>query len=503
MPKIEGKYGTGRLGNSPDSAFKLFGRTIPVHAETGRNSSDSNKNDHGPAENVCGKPSLLDDAKTSNGEEINDEVVEKQEEKQPKKPSSPMPCPRCESMDTKFCYFNNYNVNQPRHYCRNCQRYWTAGGSLRNVPVGAGRRKNKPCLGIHQRHIIEDNESVWIDEQNCIPFCPSGNSEKMMKSNPFAGQLGHFVEPSRGAASSMEGNPKLKPDDYSHSETLNLPDIKAVNEVFLNSGKNRVSMPWPQTCTLLSKGLENIHKANYSPTEKTQMSPDREDSIDVVQPENDMVCASSVTVCNSMAQESSAADSESNPQTMSSEPESKADDMAWKNGYRSMSFVGSPWPLYSNGCWGSVNGIGGVQTNGVPWCQPGLDLLPGVKWPLSSGEVWGQAWGLPWRPANAASSPTSLGKHQREEAPLSECKSDRSLWIPKTLRMDDPGEATKSCIWANLGQGSKPQSISSGGIFKAFQPRVENIESAKASPVQLLCANPAALSRSASFLESS
>lgn len=25
-----------------------------------------------------------------------------------------------------------------------CQRYWTEGGMLRNVPVGAGRRKNKP-----------------------------------------------------------------------------------------------------------------------------------------------------------------------------------------------------------------------------------------------------------------------------------------------------------------------------------------------------------------------
>jgi hypothetical protein len=47
-------------------------------------------------------------------------------------------------METKFCYFNNYNVNQPRHFCKGCQRYWTAGGALRNVPVGAGRRKNKP-----------------------------------------------------------------------------------------------------------------------------------------------------------------------------------------------------------------------------------------------------------------------------------------------------------------------------------------------------------------------
>ncbi|CDO96792.1 unnamed protein product [Coffea canephora] len=61
-----------------------------------------------------------------------------------KRPDKIIPCPRCKSMETKFCYFNNYNVNQPRHFCKNCQRYWTAGGALRNVPVGAGRRKSKP-----------------------------------------------------------------------------------------------------------------------------------------------------------------------------------------------------------------------------------------------------------------------------------------------------------------------------------------------------------------------
>ncbi|AEE31051.1 unnamed protein product [Arabidopsis thaliana] len=61
-----------------------------------------------------------------------------------KRPDKIIPCPRCKSMETKFCYFNNYNVNQPRHFCKGCQRYWTAGGALRNVPVGAGRRKSKP-----------------------------------------------------------------------------------------------------------------------------------------------------------------------------------------------------------------------------------------------------------------------------------------------------------------------------------------------------------------------
>lgn len=65
-----------------------------------------------------------------------------------KRPEKIIACPRCKSMETKFCYFNNYNVNQPRHFCKGCQRYWTAGGALRNVPVGAGRRKGKPpCRG--------------------------------------------------------------------------------------------------------------------------------------------------------------------------------------------------------------------------------------------------------------------------------------------------------------------------------------------------------------------
>ncbi|KAB1212770.1 Dof zinc finger protein DOF5.4 [Morella rubra] len=52
-------------------------------------------------------------------------------------------CPRCDSINTKFCYYNNYNLSQPRHFCKSCRRYWTKGGVLRNVPVGGGCRKAK------------------------------------------------------------------------------------------------------------------------------------------------------------------------------------------------------------------------------------------------------------------------------------------------------------------------------------------------------------------------
>ncbi|XP_010534484.1 PREDICTED: dof zinc finger protein DOF3.6-like [Tarenaya hassleriana] len=58
-------------------------------------------------------------------------------------PEAALNCPRCDSTNTKFCYFNNYNLSQPRHFCKTCRRYWTRGGALRNVPVGGGCRRNK------------------------------------------------------------------------------------------------------------------------------------------------------------------------------------------------------------------------------------------------------------------------------------------------------------------------------------------------------------------------
>ncbi|MBA0743357.1 hypothetical protein Gogos_006042 [Gossypium gossypioides] len=53
-----------------------------------------------------------------------------------------LPCPRCDSTNTKFCYYNNYNFSQPRHFCKSCRRYWTHGGTLRDIPVGGGTKKN-------------------------------------------------------------------------------------------------------------------------------------------------------------------------------------------------------------------------------------------------------------------------------------------------------------------------------------------------------------------------
>ncbi|KAE9613523.1 putative transcription factor C2C2-Dof family [Lupinus albus] len=71
------------------------------------------------------------------------EFHQMKKQQQSENSSETLKCPRCDSTNTKFCYYNNYNKSQPRHFCRACKRHWTKGGTLRNVPVGGFRKKNK------------------------------------------------------------------------------------------------------------------------------------------------------------------------------------------------------------------------------------------------------------------------------------------------------------------------------------------------------------------------
>ncbi|KAL0423174.1 UNVERIFIED_CONTAM: Dof zinc finger protein DOF5.7 [Sesamum radiatum] len=88
--------------------------------------------DNKPA--AAGKPGGKDESQSSN-------AARKTASARPQEP--PLKCPRCDSPNTKFCYYNNYSLTQPRHFCKTCRRYWTKGGALRNVPIGGGCRKNK------------------------------------------------------------------------------------------------------------------------------------------------------------------------------------------------------------------------------------------------------------------------------------------------------------------------------------------------------------------------
>nr|XP_011460662.1 PREDICTED: dof zinc finger protein DOF3.1-like isoform X1 [Fragaria vesca subsp. vesca] len=77
----------------------------------------------------------------------------------------PQKCPRCESLNTKFCYYNNYSLSQPRYFCKACRRYWTQGGTLRNVPVGGGCRKGKRAKTMSSSSSATSSHSVLQPQQ--------------------------------------------------------------------------------------------------------------------------------------------------------------------------------------------------------------------------------------------------------------------------------------------------------------------------------------------------
>ncbi|XP_052186596.1 dof zinc finger protein DOF3.6-like [Diospyros lotus] len=100
-------------------------------------------------------------------------------------PEAGIKCPRCDSTNTKFCYFNNYSLSQPRHFCKACRRYWTRGGALRNVPVGGGCRRNKRSKNSTSK------SNITAAEQQTGPKSTSGSP-----SSCSTDISGHFPQPS-------------------------------------------------------------------------------------------------------------------------------------------------------------------------------------------------------------------------------------------------------------------------------------------------------------------
>ncbi|KAI9097478.1 hypothetical protein K1719_025249 [Acacia pycnantha] len=105
-------------------------------------------------------------------------------------------CPRCNSTNTKFCYYNNYSLSQPRYFCKTCRRYWTAGGSLRNVPVGGGSRKNKRSSTTCSKKLPDLNPKIQQGQDlnlACPPPAPApdqdyNNSISKFMEVPFSTQ---------------------------------------------------------------------------------------------------------------------------------------------------------------------------------------------------------------------------------------------------------------------------------------------------------------------------
>lgn len=131
----------------------------------------------------------------------------------------------------------------------------------------------------------------------------------------------------------------------------------------------------------------------------------------------------------------------------------------------------------------------------------GLDCFPGVSWPYAWNPGFYPVypyWSIPMLSSPVKSSPNStLGKHSRDEDETMKPKQKNgSVLVPKTLRIDDPNEAAKSSIWTTLG-------IKNEVMFKGFDSKkeVKIISKEETETSLVLCANPAALSRSINFHE--
>ncbi|PSS07364.1 Dof zinc finger protein like [Actinidia chinensis var. chinensis] len=140
-------------------------------------------------------------------------------------------CPRCDSTNTKFCYYNNYNLSQPRHYCKNCRRYWTKGGALRNIPVGGGSRKNtkrssnpkrptpKPDpSGAYGSPSAFDQDRRILDSGGSFSSLLNGQFGNLLEGlnpNGSAGQLGEF-----GENPNLTRNPQIELQSSENAESF-------------------------------------------------------------------------------------------------------------------------------------------------------------------------------------------------------------------------------------------------------------------------------------------
>ncbi|XP_004509185.1 dof zinc finger protein DOF3.4-like [Cicer arietinum] len=98
-----------------------------------------------------------------------------------------LPCPRCDSTNTKFCYYNNYNYSQPRHFCKACRRYWTQGGTLRDIPVGGGNRKNAKRSRTHHVAVTSSSSVTSAPEHHFQSMAPISAAQG--GSLPFGGGI--------------------------------------------------------------------------------------------------------------------------------------------------------------------------------------------------------------------------------------------------------------------------------------------------------------------------
>ncbi|PON76290.1 Zinc finger, Dof-type [Parasponia andersonii] len=170
-------------------------------------------------------------------------------------------CPRCASSNTKFCYYNNYSHSQPRYFCKGCRRYWTKGGSLRNVPVGGGCRKNRRSKSVKVPSRDRSSLSAYSPDSAELSESSNGDSGSGSQSGSgidlavvfanFLNQNPNQLEPSsRNAVTSDSGissntysaqqNGSLTVTNSESQQCLVLEETELVQELLAPSQEEKI-----------------------------------------------------------------------------------------------------------------------------------------------------------------------------------------------------------------------------------------------------------------------
>ncbi|PON42529.1 Zinc finger, Dof-type [Trema orientale] len=164
-------------------------------------------------------------------------------------------CPRCDSTHTKFCYYNNYSLTQPRYFCKTCRRYWTKGGTLRNIPVGGGCRKNKK---VASKKPNDNNSAVVVVNNNngSGSMNPAGPTDLQL-SFPEQVQFSHLSNLLGGSSTSHGPGPNglfegPRPIDFMESKLEALVGNSSRNYDFMGSN------PTNEDLGMVGMGLGNL-----------------------------------------------------------------------------------------------------------------------------------------------------------------------------------------------------------------------------------------------------
>nr|GMD49635.1 dof zinc finger protein DOF4.6-like [Ipomoea batatas] len=225
-------------------------------------------------------------------------VVEAPKKPRPEKEKA-LNCPRCSSTNTKFCYYNNYSLSQPRYFCKTCRRYWTEGGSLRNVPVGGGSRKNRrssissssslasssssskklpdlavtpPSFPSHQQNPKGHDLNLAYAPPQINNFGGAGGISEILNLNPNSTAAMEILK--NGFSSFMGMPPPVHPDHHHHHSNAAMflsPGVPLSLDGFCNGYGNLPPQPQPAgTARMFFPNLEDLKPVSTMATDNHQ-----------------------------------------------------------------------------------------------------------------------------------------------------------------------------------------------------------------------------------------